>query len=176
VPANELRVGTYAVLRNWDGSIKYSFDGDEYRSVFRNDVSTSNNPEGGFFGVNSTKLESGTTHTLRAECTGANAGDHIVEVMFGYDDRSQFNINEPAASAFNGTTYAFPELFTEQASVDFTEINSRRNFSELELFQDWHDTSNNASVTINLGSQSKTVNNPTLNANGKIRETLSVGP
>jgi hypothetical protein len=176
VPANELRVGTYAVLSNWDGSIKYSFDGDEYRTVFRNDVSTSNNPEGGFFGVNSTKLESGTTHTLRAECTGANSGNHIVDVMFAYDDRSQFNITEPAASAFNGTTYDFPELFPEQASVDFTEINSRRNVSELELFQDWNDTSNNASVTINLGSQSKTVNNPTLNANGKIRETLSVGP
>jgi len=174
VPANELRVGTYAVLSNWDGSIKYSFDGDEYRSVFRNDVSTSNNPEGGFFGVNSTKLESGTTHTLRAECTGANAGDHIVDVMFAYDDRSQFNINEPAASAFNGTTYDFPELFPEQASANFTEVSSRRNLTELELFQDWNDTSNNAAVTLNLGSQSKTINNPTLNTNGRIRETLTV--
>jgi len=176
VPANELRVGTYATLSGWDGSIKYLFDGDEYRSVFRNGATASNDPEGGLFGVNSTRLEAGTTHTLRAECTGANAGDHIIDVMFAYDDRSQFNITEPAASAFNGTTYDFPELFPEQASADFTEINSRRNISELELFQDWNDTSNNALVTINLGSQSKTVNNPNLNANGKIRETLSVGP
>jgi len=59
-------------------------------------------------------------------------------------------------------------------SVSFANVNSRRNLTELELFQTWNDTSNDSSVTLNLGSQSKTVNNPTRNANGNIRETLTV--
>jgi len=59
-------------------------------------------------------------------------------------------------------------------SVSFANVNSRRNLTELELFQTWNDTTNNAAVTLNLGSQSKTVNNPTRNANGNIRETLTI--
>jgi len=174
IPAGKLRVGTYAELDNWDGTIEYSFDGNVYREVFRDSVSGQNLVEGfsGTLTVNNSKLEAGTTHTLRAKNTGVVAGNHIIDAMFAYDDR--FNIQTPASSAFNGNTYDFPELFPKEASVSFAEVSSRRKLTELELFQDWNDTSNNTSVTLNLGSQSKTINNPTRNTSGRIRETLSV--
>ncbi|UXF49892.1 hypothetical protein 7841G3A1_21 [Haloquadratum phage sp.] len=174
IPAGKLRVGTYAELDNWDGTIEYSFDGNVYREVSRNGASAQNLVEGfsGTLTVNNSKLEAGTTHTLRAKNTGVVAGNHIIDAMFAYDDR--FNIQTPAPSAFNGDTYEFPELFPKEASVSFAEVSSRRKLTELELFQDWNDTSNNTSVTLNLGSQSKTINNPTRNTSGRIRETLSV--
>jgi len=174
VPANELRVGTYAELNDWEGTIEYSFDGNVYRTVSRGNVSGVNLPEGGFLGVNPTKLEAGTTHVLRAENIGAQNGSHVVDAMFAYDNRVKFDIQAPAQSAFNGDTYEFPEKFPKQASVTFNEVNSRRNLTELELFQDWNNTDNNAAVTLTIGNNSQTINNPSLNTNGRIRETFSV--
>ncbi|UXF50164.1 hypothetical protein 7865G3C6_23 [Haloquadratum phage sp.] len=174
VPANELFVGTYAELDNWGGTVSYSFDGSQYTQETFGGVSSQNNVSGTFIGPNNITLEAGTTHTLRAETTAVQSGDHIVDVMFAFDNRSQFNISTPASAAFNGDTYDFPELFPDNISVSFTDVNARRNLTELELFQTWNDTSNNAAVTLNLGSQSKTVNNPTRNTNGNIRETLTV--
>jgi len=171
VPAGELRVGTYAELDNWDGTVNYSLDGNLYRSVTRNGVTSQNDAEGGFVGVNTTKLEAGTTHQLLLRTTAANSGDHIVDVLFAFDNR--FNIGVDGSS-FNGSTYAKPQLFADQLNVSFADVKARRNLNELELFQAWNDTSNSAAVTLNLGSQSKTVNNPTRNANGNIRETLTV--
>jgi hypothetical protein len=178
VPAGQLRAGTYADLDLWDGTIEYFFDGDKYRSVARNNVNATNSVEGfsGTITLNNTKLKAGTTHTIRAEALLAKGGNHIIDVMYVFDGRNDFAIQPPASSAFNGDTYDFPELFPKEASVSFPEVNSRRNLTELELVQTWNDTSNNTSVSLNLGSQSNTVNNPTLNPNGRIRETLTVSP
>jgi len=178
VPAFELRVGTYAQLDNWDGEVSYFFDGDKYRDVRFTGVTVQNSATGGFAGVNDTKLDAGTTHTLRAETfpvASGTSGDHIVDVMFAFDQRSQFNITNPSNNAFNGNTYDFPELFPDSVSASFPVVNTRRNLKEIELFQSWNDTTNSTSVTLNLGSQSKTVNNPTRNSNGNIRETLTAG-
>ncbi|UXF50115.1 hypothetical protein 7865G3C4_23 [Haloquadratum phage sp.] len=179
IPAGKLRAGTYAELDNWDGTVEYSFDGDVYRTVNRTGVTGQNLVEGfsGTITLNSTKLEAGTTHTIRAETTQISSGtgsSHIIDVMYAFDDRNVFDIQAPASSAFNGDTYDFPELFPKEASVSFSELSSRRELTELELVQTWNDTSNNTSVSLNLGSQSNTVNNPTLNPNGRIRETLTV--
>jgi hypothetical protein len=174
VPANELRVGTYAELDNWGGTVSYFFDGSQYTQETFGGVTIQNSNQGGFTGVNNTTLEAGTTHTLRAEATAVQSGDHIVDVLFAFDERSKFNISTPVGNSFNGATYANPELFPDDVSVSFANVNSRRNLTELELFQTWNDTTNNAAVTLNLGSQSKTVNNPTRNANGNIRETLTI--
>jgi len=171
IPANELRLGTYAELDNWGGTVEYFFDGSQYRTVTFGGVTTQNSSQGGAVGVNNITLEAGTTHTLRAETTAVQSGDHIVDVLFGFDRR--FNISVDGSS-FNGATYGKPQLFPDSIPVSFADVNARRNLTELELFQTWNDTSNNAAVTLNLGSQSKTVNNPTRNTNGNIRETLTV--
>jgi len=173
VPAGELRVGTYAELDNWGGEVSYFFDGEKYRDINFGGTTVQNSATGGLIGVNDTRLEEGTTHTLTAETTAVQSGDHIVDVMFAYDDRSQFDITSPSNSAFSGDTYDFPELFPDSVSVSFPDFNSRRSLTEIELFQSWNDTSNNTSVTLTLGSQSQTVSNPSLSS-GNIRETLTV--
>jgi hypothetical protein len=155
------------------GEVSYFFDGEKYRDINFGGTTVQNSATGGLAGVNDTRLEEGTTHTLTAETTAVQSGDHIVDVMFAYDDRSQFDITSPSNSAFSGDTYDFPELFPDSVSVSFPEFNSRRSLTEIELFQSWNDTSNNTSVTLTLGSQSQTVSNPSLSG-GNIRETLTV--
>ncbi len=174
VPANELTVGTYAELDDWRGTVDYFFDGQKYTDEVIGGSTSQNRPSGVVNGVNDFALEAGTTHTIRAETVGIVDGNHVVDVMFAFDNRSQFNITTPASSAFNGDTYDFPELFPDESSVSFAEVSTRREITELELVQTWNDTSNSTSVTLNLGSQSKTVFNPTIQSNGRIRETLSV--
>ncbi len=174
VPENELFVGAYAELDNWNGTVSYFFDGSQYTQSTFGGASAQNIVQGGFFGVNNIALSAGTTHTLRAETTAVSGGDHIVDVMFAFDERSKFNITIPNSDSFNGATYGAPELFPDNIPVSIDEFNSRRNLTEVELVQTWNDTSNNAAVTLNLGSQSQTVNNPSLNTNGRIRETLTV--
>jgi len=174
VPANELTVGTYAELDDWRGTVDYFFDGQKYTDEVIGGSTSQNRPSGVVNGVNDFALEAGTTHTLTAETVAIVDGNHIVDVLFAFDNRSQFNITTPAKSAFNGDTYDFPELFPDGVSVSFAEVNTRREITELELVQTWNDTSNNTSVTLNLGSQSKTVSNPIIQPNGRIRETLSV--
>jgi hypothetical protein len=174
VPAEKLFVGTYAELDNWDGDVSYFFDGDLDRTVSRSGVTGNNLVEGSNASINSSKLEAGTTHTFSARTTDSRGGDHIVDMIFAFDERSQFNITSPSASAFNGNTYDGPELFPDSIPVSFANFDSRRILTETELFQSWNNTDNNAAVTLNLGSQSKTVNNPTRNQNGNIRETLTV--
>ncbi|UXF50385.1 hypothetical protein 7865G3D9_21 [Haloquadratum phage sp.] len=177
VPANKLFVGTYVELRNWDGVISFFFDGNRYeQETFTSNQFAQNVVSGTKSGVNNNRLEAGTTHTLRVECARADAGEFIVDALYAFDDRSQFNITRPFSNAFNGQTYDVPELFPANASVSFADVNARRKLSELELFQSWNDTGNNASVTLNLGSQSKTVNNPTRNTSGNIRETITIAP
>jgi len=174
VPANKLRVGSYVELDNWGGTVSYSFDGSQYTTDTLSGSTAQNSSRGGFIGVNNQRLEAGTAHTLRAETTAVQSGDYIVDMLFAIDRQLQFNISTPSGNGFNGATYAAPELFPDSVPVSFADVNSRRNLTELELFQTWNDTSNDSSVTLNLGSQSKTVNNPTRNANGNIRETLTV--
>ncbi|AFH23066.1 hypothetical protein OSG_eHP42_00105 [environmental Halophage eHP-42] len=174
VPVNKLFAGSYVLLNGWEGEVTYTFDGVQYRRVTFNSSTTKNNSaQGTFAGVNNTTLREGTTHTLRAETTAFGTGDYVIDMMFAFDDR--FNINVDASS-FNGNTYANPELFPDSVPVSFTDVNARRSLTELEVFQSWNNTNNSAAVTLNLGSQSKTVNNPTRNANGNIRETITVSP
>jgi len=175
VPANKLFVGIYAELRNWDGVISFFFDGNRYdQETFTNNQNAQNVVSGSKSGVNNERLEAGTQHTLRVETDRQDAGSFIVDALYAFDERSQFNITKPFSNAFNGQTYTVPELFPANASVSFADVNARRKLTELELFQSWNDTSNNASVTLNLGSQSKTVNNPNRNTSGNIRETITV--
>ncbi|AFH22987.1 hypothetical protein OSG_eHP40_00100 [environmental Halophage eHP-40] len=177
VPANQLFVGTYVELSNWDGVVSFFFDGNRYeQETFTNNTTAQNVLSGTKSGVNSDRLEAGTTHILRVECARANAGTFIVDALYAFDERSQFDISLPSGSSFNGQTYTVPELFPANASVSFADVNARRKLTELELFQSWNDTTNNASVTLNLGSQSKTVNNPNRNTSGNIRETITVAP
>jgi len=174
VPANKLFVGTYAELDNWQGDVTYFFDGDLDRTVSRFGVTGNNLIEGANASINSSKLEAGTTHTFSARTTDARGGDHIVDMVYAFDERSQFNITSPSASAFNGNTYDNPQLFPDSIPVSFANFDSRRILTEVEVLQSWNNTDNNAAVTLNLGSQSKTVNNPNRNTNGNIRETLTV--
>jgi len=174
VPVNKLFVGSYVLLNGWEGQVTYTFDGIQYRQVTFNSSTTKNNSaQGTFAGVNNATLQGGTTHTLRAETTSFVTGDYVIDMMFAFDDR--FNINVDAGS-FNGDTYANPELFPDSVPVSFTDVNTRRSLTELEVFQSWNNTNNSTAVTLNLGSQSKTVNNPTRNVNGDIRETITVSP
>ncbi|AFH22961.1 hypothetical protein OSG_eHP39_00105 [environmental Halophage eHP-39] len=175
VPANQLFVGTYTELFNWDGVIEFFFDGNRYeQETFTDNQTVENVLSGTKSGVNSDRLEAGTTHVLRVECARQDAGNFIVDALYAFDERSQFDISLPSGSSFNGQTYTVPELFPANASVSFADVNARRKLTELELFQSWNDTTNNASVTLNLGSQSKTVNNPNRNTSGNIRETITV--
>jgi hypothetical protein len=174
VPANSLAVGTLNELDNWDGTISFFFDGVQYETSTFGGTTAQNIREGGSLDVNDFKLEAGTRHTLRAETTAVSGGTHIVDALFAFDDR--FNITLPTSNDFDGDSYVAPELFPDNISVSFTDFNSRRLLTEAELLQTWNDTSNNTSVTINLGSQSTTINNPSRNANGEITETLSVSP
>jgi len=92
--------------------------------------------------------------------------------MFAFDKR--FDISAPGQNAFTGQTFEHPELYPKSTTVSFNDVKSRQNLRGIEATQDWNDTSNNAAVTLNLGSQSKTVNNPALNANGDVKESLTV--
>jgi len=166
-------------LRNWDGVISFLLDGIEYlQRDFTNNLTTDNLAIGTRAGVNGIKLDADTTHTLRVECLRVDAGDITIDALFAFDDRSEFNMTRPSTDpnqpSFNGTTYTAPELFPANASVSFADVNTRRKLTELEIFQSWNNTTNNASVTLNLGSQSKTVNNPSRNISGNIRETITV--
>jgi hypothetical protein len=180
VPAGELRVGTYADLRQWDGEIEYSFDGVTYRDVDSNNRTGNNLTEGGFAGVNGSTLQAGTTHTLRVETRIERGGRHIVDAMFAYDQRSRFGITTPAPSAFNGDVYEFPELYPIRGGVTFPIAETRRELTELELIESWNNTDNDALVTLIIGSggntaaKSKVVRNPVINANGQVRETFTV--
>jgi hypothetical protein len=173
IQAFDLRVGIYAQLDNFSGTMEFSFDGSQYRTVTHNNVTEQNLATGGFSGVNDSLLEAGSTHTLNVSKTGGFSGDYIADTMFAFDE--SFNISPPTNSAFNGITYDFPELFPTDVAVSFDQFNrARRPITELEVFQSWNNTDNNAAVTLNLGSQSNTVTNPVRNNNGNIRETLSV--
>ncbi|UXF49978.1 hypothetical protein 7841G3A7_26 [Haloquadratum phage sp.] len=175
VPKNELFVGVYATLDNFKGSIDFLFDGSIYKTDQVGQLLTRQNAvRGEDPGINNSKLEAGTTHTLRAETVNAQSGDYLVDVLFAFDDRNAFNMTNPGPSRFNGDTYTAPELFPDAVSASFADFDSRRNLTEVELFQSWNDTTNSSAVTLNLGSQLKTVNNPTRNVNGNIRETLTV--
>ncbi|UXF50520.1 hypothetical protein 7778G3F11_41 [Haloquadratum phage sp.] len=176
VPAGELFVGTYSELSNFDGFVDFFFDGNQYNTASFSGTSAQNVTLGSRASVNSDRLAAGTTHTLRIGYGSAFSGEVIVDALYAFDDRSQFNITRPFSNAFNGQTYDVPELFPANASVSFADVNARRKLTELELFQSWNDTTNNASVTLNLGSQSKTVNNPNRNTSGNIRETITVAP
>jgi hypothetical protein len=145
-----------------------------YRTVSRNNVTATNATEGGQQGVNGQTLLEGTTHTLRAETITANGGNHIVDAMFAFDERARFGITTPQPSAFNGDVFEFPELYPESVSASLPESETRRKLTESELIQTWNNTDNNASVTINIGNQSKTVDNPPRNSSGQVRETISV--
>jgi len=78
----ELFVGTYAELDNWGGTVSYFFDGSQYTQVTFGGVTVQNDSQGVLVGVNNITLEAGTTHTLRAETTAVQSGDHIVDVLF----------------------------------------------------------------------------------------------
>jgi hypothetical protein len=163
--------------------MSYSLDGVEYRSVERNTGSQSfpNNLEGFSGGIVNRELQAGTTHTLRAECIEANAGNHIIDALFAYDDRGRFNVTTPNSSsssnpdpAFNGDTYKYPELYPESSSVFVSEVETLRKLTEIRLTQNWNDTSNDAFVQLSIGSNSKNVFNPATNSNDRVIETHTV--
>ncbi|UXF50294.1 hypothetical protein 7865G3D7_23 [Haloquadratum phage sp.] len=176
VRPGDLFVGTYSELINFDGFVRFFFDDTEYGTASFSGTSAENVTLGSQASINNDRLAAGSTHTLKISYGSAFDGSVIIDALYAFDERSQFNITRPFSNAFNGQTYDVPELFPANASVSFADVNARRKLTELELFQDWNDTSNNASVTLNLGSQSKTVNNPSRNTNGRIRETITVAP
>ncbi|UXF50744.1 hypothetical protein 7908G4G3_16 [Haloquadratum phage sp.] len=177
VPAGELSAGIYANANNFDGEIEYSFDtgfpgGGVYRTTTLNNVSFENRARGFLTGVNANRLEAGTTHQITVTVDNAASGSFDVDVMYAFDDR--FGISTPGKPAFTGATFEHPELYPDSITVSFNDVNAGQIINGVETVQDWNDTSNNAAITLNLGSQSKTVNNPVLNVNGNIKETLTV--
>ncbi|UXF50023.1 hypothetical protein 7865G3B6_9 [Haloquadratum phage sp.] len=177
VPAGELSVGIYANANSFDGEMQYAFDlavagGGVYERQALNNVSFQNRTRGFFRGVNPNRLDAGTTHTVSVEVEEYTSGSFDVDVIYAFDDR--FDISAPGKSAFNGTVFEHPELYPKSTTISFNDVNARQILNGIETIQDWNDTSNNAAVTLNLGSQSKTVNNPALNANGNVKESLTV--
>jgi hypothetical protein len=174
VPAGELFVGVYAELDNWDGKIRFDFDGITYRRTNASGVTTQNAVRGTDPSVNNSRLEAGTQHTLSLVTTRGSPGDYIVDALFAFDNRARFNISNPSSQSFTGSTYEQPELFADDEQVSFPAFDrTRRLITELELFQSWNDTTGNAAVTFNLGGSNVTVNNPTRNSNGNIREVVA---
>ncbi|UXF49848.1 hypothetical protein 7841G1D8_19 [Haloquadratum phage sp.] len=171
VPANELFTGIYAELDDFLGQVVYTFDGNQYKTESFNQLSAQNKLSGESAQVNGNILEAGTTHRLKAETNAYTSGDFIVDVMFAFDDRFDVTVT---GKSFNGAAYNKPQLFADNVSASFADVSARRKLNELELFQSWNDTSSDAAVTLNIGSQSQTVNNPTRNANGNIREVFTV--
>jgi hypothetical protein len=183
IPAGELELGTFSDFDGWTGETGYFFNGSRYFAESLTSF-TSNPINAGASGVdvNSSALPKGSTHTFRVEILSGTplqqnpSGNQTVDLLYATDDRSKFGITstEPDGG-YTGNTYKHPELFPNSLTIDFdVSRRIRRELTELELFESWDDTSNNASVTLEIGSQSKTVNNPTLNTNGRIRETLTV--
>jgi len=176
VPVEELNCGVIVETENFEGTVTHFLDGRAFREIRGFGLSNTNFVNS-TVDVNKRRLSVGTTHTFREEVTSYTSGSRIADIMFAYDERDKFNITAPISESnggFNGTNYDYPELYPDDIPVSIEGFNARRNLTEVELVQTWNDTSNNAAVTLNLGSESKTVNNPNLNTNGRIRETLTV--
>ena len=170
VQPGDLFAGIYANADNWDGEMTYRFDGVQYRDSILSG-STFDNRARGTGRVNNSTLRAGSTHDLIAEVSDYTSGTFDVDVLYAFDER--FDIGTPAQSAFNGDTFDEPQLYPKTVQVDLAPIETQRKLSFIEIFQTWNDTSNDASVTLSIGNQSKTVNNPTLTV-GTVTESLSV--
>jgi hypothetical protein len=175
VPRFQLFVGIFSELNNWNGTVTFFFDGDPYLTETFGGVSQQNNTSGQVTAVNSTSLDGGTRHTLRAETTAVSGGDYIVDALYAFDRRSKFNIDTPTSNSFNGNSYTEPQLFPDNQVVNLADFNTRRLLTELDLVQSWNNVDNNAAVRLRIGSQDSGFTlNLSLNANGQIERSFAV--
>jgi hypothetical protein len=184
IPAGELELGTFSDFDGWTGETGYFFNGDQYfAESLDNFTDGPVNAGASSVNVNSSALPKGSTHTFRVEILSGTSlqqnpsGNQTVDLLYATDVRSEFNITSTEPSGgYNGQNYKFPELFPDVITVEFPQERTRRKITELELFQTWDDTSEDAEVQLNIGNRTKTVFNPTRNASGNIRETLTLQP
>jgi hypothetical protein len=173
IGVGDLGVGIFATLNNFDGTLSFSFSGNQYLTTSYNSVSESNVAEGRNFSVNTFTIDEGTTQTLTVSVIGYNSGSVDIDALYAFDD--SFDIKRPGNNDFDGDTYISPELFPKSIQISLPDFEtSRRSLTGIEVFQSWSDTTNNAAVTLTLGSQTKTVTNPVRNSNGDIRESLTI--
>jgi hypothetical protein len=183
IAIDNLFAGVLFEVDNFTGQFDFFFDNNQILSrSFNNE--TQENVNTSSASVNGQILQKGTEHSLDIVLDSINGGTLIIDALYAFDDRAEFDITRPNSGkttdtppgSFDGETYIEPELFPANASVSLPEFSTRRELTELEVFQTWNDTNTNASVTLNLGTESNTVDNPTRNAQSNIRETISVSP
>jgi hypothetical protein len=186
VPSGKLAVGIFVTYDNFRSDVEFRFNGTEYQFEGYTGGTQERNVEG-FTGdaalnngVNQTRLESGTVHSLKVKIANpVISGRYIVDALYAYDIRDEFNISTPAsASAANPSfsqstnSYQEPELFPEEVSFTLPEVSTLRDITELEVTQDRNDVVG-SSVTLRIGSTSKTFQPSSVFVN-TINETLSV--